>query len=71
MLYTWIRLGKAQSYVLRQLEDHLNKVENGSTKVRDYKTMLQELVQRKADSHVVYELLCASGLIMPRCLNLL
>ena len=52
---------KAQSYVLRQLEDHLNKVEDGSTKVRDYKTMLQELVQRKADSHVVYELLCASG----------
>ena len=52
---------KAQSYVLRQFEDHLNKVENGSTKVRDYKTMLQELVQRKADSHVVYELLCASG----------
>ena len=51
---------KAKSYVLRQLEDHLNKVENGSTKVRDYKTMLQELVQRKADSHVVYELLCAS-----------
>ena len=52
---------KAQSYVLRQLEEHLHRVEDGSTRVRDYKTMLQELVQRRADSHVSYELLSATG----------
>ena len=52
---------KAQSYVLRPLEEHLHRVEDGSTRVRDYKTMLQELVQRRAASHVSYELLSATG----------
>lgn len=52
---------KAQAYVIRQLEEHLHQVETGGTKVRDYKTMLQELVQRKADSKISYELLAATG----------
>lgn len=52
---------KAQNYVIRQLAEHLQRVEDGSSKVRDYKTMLQELVQRQADSHISYELLCATG----------
>ena len=52
---------KAQRYVLAQLEEHLQQVESGHSQVRDYKTMLQELVQRKADSHVVYEMVSATG----------
>lgn len=50
----------ASDYVLTQLQTELSEVEAGQT-LKDYKTILQEVVQRHAGQHIVYELLAATG----------
>jgi ribonuclease III len=50
----------ASSYVLAQLREELLEIENGNN-LKDYKTILQEAVQKKADQSVSYELLSACG----------
>lgn len=47
-------------YVLTQLHDDLLTVKNGHT-LQDYKTLLQEVVQKKADQTIQYELLSETG----------
>ena len=47
-------------YVLRQLRQELLEVERGQN-IKDYKTILQELIQRHPGQHIVYELLAATG----------
>ena len=50
----------ASDYVVRQLRVELLEVEHGQN-IKDYKTMLQELIQRHPGQHIVYELLSATG----------
>jgi len=50
----------AFDYVIRQLAGEFAKVESGERQ-KDYKTMLQEIVQKDGSGHVVYELLKESG----------
>ena len=50
----------ACSYVLAQLQEELQEIENG-TNLKDYKTILQEVVQKRSNQVIVYELLSASG----------
>ncbi len=50
----------ASDYVVRQLRVELLEIEHGQS-IKDYKTMLQELIQRHPGQHVVYELLSATG----------
>ena len=50
----------AQSYVLRQLSGEFRMVEKGGT-LQDYKTLLQEVVQKQPGSRVAYELVSATG----------
>jgi ribonuclease-3 len=45
---------------VRQLRVELLEVEHGQN-IKDYKTMLQELIQRHPGQHIVYELLSATG----------
>ncbi|MBO6246314.1 MAG: ribonuclease III [Anaerovibrio sp.] len=51
----------AQAYVIRQLEEHLEQVENGVSTVKDYKTMLQELVQRHGENKISYCMIGSDG----------
>ncbi|ORU01221.1 Ribonuclease III [Anaerovibrio sp. JC8] len=51
----------AQAYVIRQLEDHLDQVQRGVSSVKDYKTMLQELVQRNGENKICYCMIGADG----------
>lgn len=48
------------NFVLKQLEDDLRLVERGEY-VKDYKTILQEVVQKKSDSKIIYEIVSESG----------
>ena len=50
----------ASAYVLAQLQDDLRMVETGHN-LQDYKTLLQELVQKTPGSTIAYELLEATG----------
>ncbi|MBR4695431.1 MAG: ribonuclease III [Selenomonadaceae bacterium] len=50
----------ARAYVFRQLVEEFRKVEQGGA-MQDYKTVLQELVQRHAGNQVLYELMGAKG----------
>ena len=50
----------AKDYVLRQLEPEFARVRLGEN-LQDYKTILQEIVQRKPDRHVDYVELRATG----------
>lgn len=50
----------AFDYVLAQLHDDLMTVENGHT-LKDYKTLLQEVVQKHPDRTIQYELLAEKG----------
>ncbi len=50
----------ASDYVVRQLRQELLEVERGQS-IKDYKTILQELIQRHPGQHIVYELLSATG----------
>jgi len=50
----------AEAYVLRQLEGEFKAVGAGE-RLRDYKTLLQELVQKDADGRIDYELLREFG----------
>ncbi len=50
----------AADYVLRQLRQELLEVERGQN-IKDYKTVLQEIIQRHPGQHIVYELLAATG----------
>lgn len=47
-------------YVLTQLKEDLLTVKNGQA-LQDYKTLLQEVVQKKADQTIQYELLSEKG----------
>ena len=51
---------KASEYVINQLREELIEVEHGEA-IKDYKTMLQEVIQRHQGQHIVYELLSATG----------
>ena len=51
----------AQGYVICQLEDHLQQVEHGVSAVKDYKTMLQELVQKHGENNISYCMLGSTG----------
>lgn len=50
----------ASAYILSQLKEELLEVESGQN-IRDYKTALQEKVQRHPGQHILYELLAATG----------
>ena len=51
---------KARDYVLEQLKVELQEVDTGKN-LKDYKTLLQEKVQRHPGQKIVYELLGATG----------
>lgn len=51
----------AQGYVICQLEEHLKQVECGVSAVKDYKTMLQELVQKHGENNISYCMLGSTG----------
>ncbi|MBQ9376327.1 MAG: ribonuclease III [Schwartzia sp.] len=51
---------EASGYVLRQLRQELLEVGQGQS-IKDYKTILQELIQRHPGQRIVYELLSAEG----------
>ena len=51
---------KAAEYVINQLHEELLEVDRGQN-IKDYKTMLQEKVQRHPGQKIVYELLSATG----------
>ncbi len=50
----------AADYVLAQLREELAEVEHGQS-IKDYKTLLQEVIQRHPGQRIVYELLAATG----------
>ena len=50
----------AAEYVLRQLRDELSEIGMGQN-IKDYKTILQEVIQRHPGQRIVYELLSATG----------
>ena len=50
----------ASGYVVSQLQEELLEVERGQN-IKDYKTALQEKIQRHPGQHIVYELLAATG----------
>lgn len=50
----------ASKYIIRQLEEDLHGLETGN-QIRDYKTFLQEVVQKNADHQICYELLSETG----------
>ena len=50
----------ASQYVLTQLRAELTEVESGQ-RLKDYKTVLQEVIQRHPGQRIVYELLSATG----------
>lgn len=50
----------ASEYILAQLREELDGLESGNC-VQDYKTFLQEVVQKKAEHKIVYELLSETG----------
>lgn len=47
-------------FVLTQLNEELHSIKRGEY-LKDYKTMLQELVQRSGDCKIVYEVVAESG----------
>lgn len=51
---------KAEQVILSLLDEHLTQ-EQGGGAIQDYKTALQELVQRKSDQSLSYHLLSATG----------
>ncbi|MCR5175300.1 MAG: ribonuclease III [Anaerovibrio sp.] len=51
----------ARKYVVRQLEEHLKQVGAGASAVKDYKTILQELVQCHGENKIRYVMLGATG----------
>ena len=58
-MYLYAGLEQAKSFIMsRVLKDAEISEEHRS---QDYKTVLQELVQRKADQHIAYELIGESG----------
>ena len=50
----------ARDYVLRQLAPEFESVRHGEN-LKDYKTMLQEVVQKTPDHSIAYDLLAATG----------
>lgn len=50
----------ASAYILNQLHADLLTIESGHN-LQDYKTILQEIVQSRANQHITYELVTASG----------
>ncbi|MEN6413487.1 MAG: ribonuclease III [Veillonellales bacterium] len=53
-------LQHASQFVLKQLHDDILLAERGES-VQDYKTLLQEVVQKNSDSRIVYEITRESG----------
>ena len=51
---------EASGFVLRQLRQELVEVAQGQS-IKDYKTILQEVIQRHPGQRIVYELLSAEG----------
>lgn len=47
-------------FIIRQLQDNLQLVERGEY-VKDYKTLLQEVIQKKTDGKIIYEIIEESG----------
>ena len=56
----------ASAYVLAQLQEDLRMVETGHN-LQDYKTILQELVQKRFEQGVCYELINESGPDHAKC----
>ena len=56
-----MRLKLAQQYLLGLLEREINDVCNGLLVMGDYKSMLQERLQHKAQYEIVYEMLDFEG----------
>ena len=50
----------AYEYVLKQLHDELLTIDSGEN-MKDYKTTLQEVVQKHVDRKIAYELLTETG----------
>ncbi|WP_019553063.1 ribonuclease III [Propionispira raffinosivorans] len=51
---------KASSYILKQLQDDLLMIETGKN-IQDYKTLLQEVIQKNIDQKIHYALLSEDG----------
>lgn len=50
----------AQRFILTQLHDDLTAIGNGNA-IQDYKTLLQEVIQKNSDGKVVYQIIAESG----------
>lgn len=59
-IYLDAGLQTAAQFVLNQFDEELRSIRRGEY-TKDYKTMLQELVQRNGDCKIVYEVLGESG----------
>lgn len=59
-IYLDAGLPTATQFVLTQLDEELHSIRRGEY-VKDYKTMLQELVQRNGDCKILYEVLAETG----------
>lgn len=59
-IYLDAGLHTASQFVLTQLEKELHSISRGEY-AKDYKTTLQELVQRSGDSKIIYEVLAEAG----------
>jgi ribonuclease-3 len=53
-------IGQAQKFILSQLEEDLIEIKNGNA-IQDYKTLLQEIVQKDGEGTVAYKIIAESG----------
>jgi len=51
---------RTAEFVLKQLSDELRLIESG-TYVQDYKTLLQEVIQKTTDNRIIYEMISEHG----------
>lgn len=48
------------NFILKQLQNDLSLMERGEY-IKDYKTLLQEVIQKKTDSKIIYEIISENG----------
>ena len=59
-IYLDCGIEQARQFVLVQLKDDLLNIKDGNH-IRDYKTLLQELIQAQADNKIRYEIISEAG----------
>lgn len=53
-------LAGARQFILTQLNEDLTKISNGNA-LQDYKTLLQEVIQKNNESRIAYQIISESG----------